>query len=727
MNNTRSWLRHHPAIFLLIILIAVLVIALSAFSSTFGQTLSDIDTQSVYLDSVINSQIRTEIDAVLSSASELVSMISSNTLVHQFSSLGKLNSPAEHYSLYELLQSLAPYRNIVLNNRLILDFAVYYPESDVLINKQSYYKPQYYYETLYGKDFIPFADWSAAVSSNSTGAFVPEISNDSILAYVQSLDMSGPSSAAVIVFFNRPGIEKMTLDLERPGVKVVLRIGSISIPDSVPEELSAAIEELPAGAKTFSSGSGWTVTLLSSNSFHNAIYYICKEGNPDGSGPNISVRKFYSRAVTLAVIIAVATLLATLFFVFLPVRKKIRIQHAGQDVNPVSMMKDSINLVFSRNGQNPSDSEWLIIKDALLDLLTYSEYTHDEVLDTLSRHNIVFGYPYFLIALFSFSGKVPSEVFHSISDSCNEKYRGTISSACFPVGRDRFAALFNLSAEDIPYLPAVEEIKSSLQEHTGSESTVFIGSIQEGTANIHQSYTDAAALFEYRIFTGGNAVLDHNSFRHSDTGYYYPMDIELNLISAVSNGNSDKASELLRTVHDENFVRRQLRPDIAKLLLNELAGTMLKISQGADPEVSGEASTDILKCETVEEVFYTLQEFCMIICLGHQGSAESKRKAEFRQYIMQHFTDADFSQGSMAEDLNVSQNYLSAQFKKYFGVNMNSYVSSLRVEKAAEMLKTTDTPVQDISVLCGFSTGDALARVFKKQYGVTPSEYRSGL
>ena len=81
----------------------------------------------------------------------------------------------------------------------------------------------------------------------------------------------------------------------------------------------------------------------------------------------------------------------------------------------------------------------------------------------------------------------------------------------------------------------------------------------------------------------------------------------------------------------------------------------------------------------------------------------------------------------MAEGLNVSQAYLSSQFKQYFNVTMISYVNNLRVEKAAELLSNTDTPVQDIATLCGFSNGDALTRVFKKKYGVTPTDFRNGI
>jgi AraC-like DNA-binding protein len=280
---------------------------------------------------------------------------------------------------------------------------------------------------------------------------------------------------------------------------------------------------------------------------------------------------------------------------------------------------------------------------------------------------------------------------------------------------------------DMNYLDAIEKIRSEILKSTKNETTVFVGSIQEGTANIHQSYNDAVALFEYEIFTGSNAILDHNAYLHSDTEYYYPMDIELSLISAVSNGNKQRVSQILNEIHEENFSKRQLRPDIAKLLLNELAGTTMKVTKNVDPDLSQNPVTEIMKCNTVEDVFFTLQDIYLKACEKNQETFGTVRKERFKQYIDQHYCDVDFSQSNMAEELGVSQNYLSSQFKAYFGVTMISYVNSLRAEKAASLLKNTEIPVQEIATACGFSNGDSLTRVFKKKYGVTPSDYRSGI
>ena len=727
MKILQNRIRSHSTIVLCAIFILILATALIVFNQMFGRTLDAIDLQSSHLDSVTCSQIRSELDTVLSSASDLVSMINSNLLVHQFSSIGRPSTANEHYSLYELLMSIGPYRNIVYNNRMILDFAVYYPDSDMLVNMQSYYnKTESYYDHWYLGEEISYEEWLSLISSNFTGCFVSAACTDDTLVYMHSIDVSTTPSANLIIFFDKKELEQMIAGFEQPGIRILLSVDGISLLSSpLPPELEEVFSINPADppAKV----KGWVISELPSNTLRNASYYIAAEDASGSFLPQNSLRRFYSTAITIIIVIAVATLLITLLIILIPfIKREINQRDSTQNISSLSILKESIDSVFSRGQTTSSSNEWLIVKDALLDLLSSPDFSRDETLDTLSKHDIVFKYPYFVIALFTVSGSIPASVFSEIASSCNVKYNGEITNACFPVGNGRFAALFNLFSPDTLYTDAVEHIRSELQSRTDSDVTVFIGSIQEGTANIHQSYNDAAALIEYKIFTGSNAVLDHNAYMHSDTEYYYPMDVELALISAVSSGNSQRVSQLLQKVHEENFVSRQLRPDIAKLLLNELAGTTLKITRGMD-EIIQDPASRVLKCTTVEEVFYTLQEIYLKVCEQHQTSSDSRRKEAFQQYILMHYTNPDFSQSSMAEGLNVSQAYLSSQFKQYFNVTMISYVNNLRVEKAAELLSNTDTPVQDIATLCGFSNGDALTRVFKKKYGVTPTDFRNGI
>lgn len=58
-------------------------------------------------------------------------------------------------------------------------------------------------------------------------------------------------------------------------------------------------------------------------------------------------------------------------------------------------------------------------------------------------------------------------------------------------------------------------------------------------------------------------------------------------------------------------------------------------------------------------------------------------------------------------------------------MGFNDYVNSLRVSNACKYLRKTDKSITEISNIVGFNTLRTFNRAFRKQLGITPSEYRT--
>ena len=86
---------------------------------------------------------------------------------------------------------------------------------------------------------------------------------------------------------------------------------------------------------------------------------------------------------------------------------------------------------------------------------------------------------------------------------------------------------------------------------------------------------------------------------------------------------------------------------------------------------------------------------------------------------------SDLSLQSISQALNYSEAYFCKLFKQCFGVNFSAYLNDYRIAKAKELLTATDTGVKDISEACGYADSSYFARVFKRQTGQTPSDYRT--
>ena len=82
------------------------------------------------------------------------------------------------------------------------------------------------------------------------------------------------------------------------------------------------------------------------------------------------------------------------------------------------------------------------------------------------------------------------------------------------------------------------------------------------------------------------------------------------------------------------------------------------------------------------------------------------------------------NQNDMANMCNISPSYFSKIFKKQLKDKFTDYVNKIRVKKAAEMLKNTNTSIISISLSTGFEDCGYFIKVFKKQEGLTPTSYR---
>ncbi|WP_242403673.1 AraC family transcriptional regulator [Paenibacillus pini] len=86
----------------------------------------------------------------------------------------------------------------------------------------------------------------------------------------------------------------------------------------------------------------------------------------------------------------------------------------------------------------------------------------------------------------------------------------------------------------------------------------------------------------------------------------------------------------------------------------------------------------------------------------------------------------DVSLRVLADHVNLHPTHLSKIYKIETGEGISEYVSRLRMERACHKLKTTSKKVYEISMDIGYMDPAYFIKVFKRQFGVTPQEYRDG-
>ena len=86
--------------------------------------------------------------------------------------------------------------------------------------------------------------------------------------------------------------------------------------------------------------------------------------------------------------------------------------------------------------------------------------------------------------------------------------------------------------------------------------------------------------------------------------------------------------------------------------------------------------------------------------------------------------DAAIGLRDTAKQLGVSTNHLARLFKKQLGLTPTQYIAGLRIEKAAELLRQADASILEISYMAGFKSLSNFYKCFKAQTGITPKEQR---
>lgn len=123
--------------------------------------------------------------------------------------------------------------------------------------------------------------------------------------------------------------------------------------------------------------------------------------------------------------------------------------------------------------------------------------------------------------------------------------------------------------------------------------------------------------------------------------------------------------------------------------------------------------------------------FDMII----QQSSANKRIADIKSgvtpetigsaidYINEHFSE-NISLKSIAEHANFSPIYFHKMFTAYMGMTPHEMLSRKRLENAKLLLLTTELSMSEIVEKCGFSSNSYFDYHFKKEFGITPSNFR---
>ena len=118
-----------------------------------------------------------------------------------------------------------------------------------------------------------------------------------------------------------------------------------------------------------------------------------------------------------------------------------------------------------------------------------------------------------------------------------------------------------------------------------------------------------------------------------------------------------------------------------------------------------------------------LSELLKQMPMENRKKYDSTLLSDILLYCYDHFTE-DISLHTLAEALHVSHYYISHIFNENLRIGFRDYINSLRIEKACELLKGSDSSITDIAFAVGFNSIRTFNRSFRKAVKLSPSQYQ---
>ena len=108
------------------------------------------------------------------------------------------------------------------------------------------------------------------------------------------------------------------------------------------------------------------------------------------------------------------------------------------------------------------------------------------------------------------------------------------------------------------------------------------------------------------------------------------------------------------------------------------------------------------------------------------GEADRRLKEQMEAWMMSHIADTSVSAESFAQGMGFGRTLFFKKVKQLTGLTPNDYIRKIRLEKAAELLLTTNMTAAEIAYKVGFDDQYYFSKSFKRYFGQPPSQYRKG-
>ncbi|MFC5469589.1 helix-turn-helix domain-containing protein [Cohnella suwonensis] len=273
----------------------------------------------------------------------------------------------------------------------------------------------------------------------------------------------------------------------------------------------------------------------------------------------------------------------------------------------------------------------------------------------------------------------------------------------------------------------VLQVRSVLTETLDISVTVGISRKIHHLSKLSEGYREAVHAAEHKGWVGNGQVIPFESVQIAEMTQQVLLDKELILISEIRAGNDGAVSAILRTWSAQltEMPSRQV-----KLMATQLVLFVMRVVQSLRlHDEHGDRQYPLLALSQMQNgneiIRYVSSYFVQVGRLIRESrEAVVPRMFEQAKAWVRERLHEDASLNGLARHLHLSPKYLSSRFKQVTGENFADFLTRVRFERARELLLDPDRKVGEVAEAVGFGDTNYFSIAFKKNTGLTPTEFR---
>lgn len=380
-----------------------------------------------------------------------------------------------------------------------------------------------------------------------------------------------------------------------------------------------------------------------------------------------------------------------------------------------------------------------MIRHNFLYELLNNRVSQNEIENRIKLSNINFYNHYFLIVAFSISKAIirsqPEDRIqffkYSIIDFIRSLSDDTNCYCPIETSSISISVIINIACDNTD---SIKNFVNTVQQFCYENFSFYLfagsGRFVENLVSTSKSYIDAKMCISYRFIRP-----DQNAFYYDEVVRMSAEEITISSDFAEKVNKCLKLNNLielkcvldkfLSTVVNNKVSYRQVRKEVTGftvLLRQYIADMGLNIEDVLDETLREKISTPENIFEFSEAYLHAAKQSS-----EHVSDKKLNRNSELiesvKQYVMDNI-NLELSLNSAAYAIHISPYYLSKLFKEETKINYIDFVTNIKMEKAKELLLSSDLTIEEITGCIGYNYSTYFTRKFKECTGKTPNEYR---